>query len=173
VTDTSTHHARRRVLTWQDPLETAARGRSLSGLAFLQQMADGAIPPPPIAMLMGFRIVEVSPGRAVFACTPDESHYNPIGLVHGGLLCTLADTVIGCAVSSTLEAGVGYTSIDVQVSFLRPVTVRTGELLATGLVTKPGRRVAFARAEIAAPDGRMVATATGSCLIIDRPPDAT
>jgi uncharacterized protein (TIGR00369 family) len=103
----------------------------------------------------------------VFEYTPDESVYNPLGVVHGGLLCTLADTVAGCAVQTTLEAGVGYTSIDITVNYLRPVTLDSGTILATGRVIKPGRRVALAAAEVHDQAGRLLATATSNCLIID------
>jgi uncharacterized protein (TIGR00369 family) len=152
---------------WYDPLITAAAGRPLSGADFLRAIQDGAIAPPPIAMLFGLRIREVEVGRVVFECEPDESAYNPIGLVHGGLVCTLADTVAGCAVHTTLDAGVAYTSIDLNVSYLRPVTKDSGVLRATGRVTKPGRRVAFSTAEIADQSGKIVATATSSLLVMD------
>ena len=97
---------------------------------------------------------------------PDESVYNPIGLVHGGLLCTLADSVAGCAVHTTLDAGVGYTSIDITVNFLRPVTLESGRLRATGVVTKAGRKVALAAVEIHDSSDKLVATASSNCLII-------
>lgn len=129
-------------------------------------MRDGLLPPPPIAGLIGMRLVEVDVGKVVFESEPDESVYNPIGLVHGGLVCTLADSVTGCAVHSTLEAGYGYTSIDINVSYLRAVTANSGTLRATGLITRPGRRVAFARAEIVDGFGKVVATATSSCLVM-------
>jgi uncharacterized protein (TIGR00369 family) len=108
----------------------------------------------------------VDHGLAVFECTPDESVYNPIGLVHGGLVCTLADSVAGCAVHTTLEPGARYTSIDITVNYLRPVTLGSGRLVATGRVTKPGRRVALATAEVTDGAGRLVATATSNCLIL-------
>ena len=104
-----------------------------------------------------------------FLITPDESSYNPIGLVHGGLVCTLLDSVVGCAVHTTLPAGVGYTSIDLQVSYLRPVHAHSGRLVAHGWVTKPGRRVAFAQGDVRDADGRLLATATSSLLIIAPP----
>src|SRR5450756_902348 len=118
------------------------------GIDFLGAMQRGEVPPPPIALLLDFAICELEVGRVVFECTPDQSHYNPIGMVHGGLVCTLADTVIGCAVHTTLDLGLTYTSIDLNVSYLRPVTGSSGVLRATGRVTKPGRRVAFAAADI-------------------------
>jgi len=156
-----------RTVRWYDPGPTAAAAAGLSGLDFLRQLRDGTRPPPPIASLFGMRMATVESGRVVFEYEPDDSVYNPIGMVHGGVVCTLADTVIGCAVHSTLEAGVGYTSIDLQVSYLRPLTSGSGVVVATGIVVKPGRRAAFGRAEIVDGAGRTVAEATGSCLIMD------
>jgi uncharacterized protein (TIGR00369 family) len=161
---------RSRTVTWYDPMATAAAASTMSGLELLEAIGDGRLPPAPIAALFGMRGVAIEDGRVVFECAPDHSAYNPIGVVHGGLVCTLADTVAGCAVHSTLEAGVGYTSIDINVSYLRPVTSESGVLVATGQVTKRGRRVAFATAEIVDGSGRLVATATSNCLIMDHRP---
>jgi uncharacterized protein (TIGR00369 family) len=99
-----------------------------------------------------------------FRCQPDESAYDPIGLVHGGLVCTLLGSVAGCAVHSTLPAGVGYTSLEIKVGRLRPVRHGDGKLTATGRVTKPGRRAAFADGEVRDEDGRLIATASSTCL---------
>ena len=154
---------------WHDPGISAAAGATLGGLEFLRAIRDGVLPPAPIAVLLGMKIREVEVGRVVFECEPDESAYNPIGVVHGGLVCTLADTVAACAVHTTLDLGVAYTSIDLNVSYLRPVTVSSGVLRATGLVTKPGRRVAFCSAEIVDHAGKAVATATSSCLVMELP----
>lgn len=159
---------RSRLVSWHDPARSAEAAAELSGLEFLRALRDGRIPPPPIASVLGFALVAVEPGRVEFACRPDESAYNPIGLVHGGLVCTLADSAAGCALQSLLEAGVGYTTIDLHVSFLRSVTAGSGELRAVGTVTKHGRRVGFAEVVVVDPDGRTVATATSSLLVIDR-----
>ena len=166
---------REKTVSWYDPMTTAAMAMAMamamagtmSGRHFLEGIRDGLIPAPPIAKLMSLSIQEVGEGRVVFTCAPDESLYNPIGLVHGGLICTLADTVIGCAVHSLLEAGVAYTSIDLTVNYLRPVLADGKALRATGVVTKSGRRVAFANAEIVDGAGKIVATASGSALIMD------
>jgi uncharacterized protein (TIGR00369 family) len=166
-TPTEWGEPRSRTVTWYDPLTTAAAAATMSGLEFLRAMAEGSLPPAPIATLFQMRPVEVDEGRVVFECQPDQSAYNPIGVVHGGLVCTLADTVAACAVHTTLEPGMGYTSIDINVSYLRPVTSDSGVLRATGQVTKRGRRVAVATAEIVDGAGRPVATATGSCLVMD------
>lgn len=158
--------ARSRAVTWHDPHLGASAGRGMSGLEYLQAMADGLLPPPPIAQTLNFGLGKASEGEVWFTCTPDESVYNPIGSVHGGLMCTLLDSVIGCAVHSTLPAGVGYTSIELKVNYLRGVTATSGELTAHGWVTKPGRRVAFADGDVRDAHGKVVATATGSCLVI-------
>lgn len=159
---------RSRTVHWHDPAVTAAAGARLNGLEFLRAIRDGVLPPPPIATLLGMQMREIEVGRVVFECEPDESTYNPIGVVHGGLVCTLADTVAGCAVHSTLEEGVAYTSIDLNVSYLRPVTTSSGLLRATGVVTKRGRRVAFSTAEIVDHAGKLVGSATSSCLVMEQ-----
>lgn len=154
-----------REVQWQDPAETLATAATMSGLDYLCAMGDGELPISPIGQLMNMRGVSAEEGEVVFAFTPDESMLNPLGIVHGGPICTLLDSVIGCAVHTTLPAGTAYTSIDINVSYLRPPRVGV-ELTATGRVTKPGRRVAFAEGEIRDEDGKLVATATGSCLVI-------
>ena len=159
---------RTRTVSWYDPTRTAAVAESMSGLDFLSGMQEGSYPPPPIASLLGMRIRDVEQGRVVFEYEPDDSVYNPIGMIHGGVVCTLADTVIGCAVHTTLGAGASYTSIDLQVTYLRPLAATSGLVVATGVVVKPGRRVAFGRAEIVDGAEKLVAQATGSCLVMDR-----
>ncbi|WP_369690718.1 PaaI family thioesterase [Nocardia crassostreae] len=140
---------RTKTVTWYDPkigLEALASG--MTGLEYLTGMLEGRIPGAPIAGLFGMRPVSVETGDVVFGCTPDESMYNPIGTVHGGTACTLLDSVIGCAVQTTLSAGVGYTSVEIKINYLRPITAQTGEFFAHGWVTKPGKRVAFAEGDI-------------------------
>jgi uncharacterized protein (TIGR00369 family) len=161
--------ARSRTVTWYDPLITAAGALQRSGLETMEAIRDGVLPPPPIAMLMQFDIRSLEEGRVEFGCTLDESVYNPIGVVHGGLVCTLLDTVVGCAVHTTLPAGLAYTSIELKVNYLRPVHATSGPLTAIGRVTKPGRRVAFAEGEILDAQGRSVATASSSLLVFPIP----
>ena len=156
---------RQRTVTWHDPQVGAAVMGSMTGQQYLQAMVDGTLPPPPISALMGMTALSVEVGTVVFSCTPDESAYNPIGLVHGGLVCTLLDSVVGCAVHSTLPAGTGYTSLEIKVSYLRAVRTGEGQLLATGRVTKPGNRVAFAEGEVRDAADRLVASATSTCLV--------
>lgn len=157
---------RERRITWHDPLLGAGVGRQSSGRDYLQAMLDGVLPPPPIARTLGFALTRIEDGEAWFSCTPDESTYNPIGSVHGGLVCTLLDSALGCAVHTQLPAGVGYTSIEIKINYLRGVNAASGLLTAHGWVTKPGRRVAFVDGDLRDASGRLVATATGSCLTI-------
>jgi uncharacterized protein (TIGR00369 family) len=159
---------RHKTITWYDPVSAARQGAAMSGIEHLEAVRDGALPPPPIAEHFGFRLVEVATGDVTFACTPDESAYNPIGLIHGGLVCTLLDSVTGCAVQSTLPAGAGYTSVEIKVSYLRPVHGEIGELRARGWITKPGRRIAFAEGDVRDASGKLIATASSTCLIMDR-----
>ncbi len=160
---------RSRTVEWDDPVATAAGVVRHSGLDALRALRDGALPPPPISRLLQFDVSEVDEGRVVFTCTVDESVYNPIGVVHGGLVCTLLDSVVGCAVHTTLPQGLGYTSIELKVNYLRPVTLDSGRLTATGTVVKPGRRVAFAEGTVVDGAGRTVATASSSLLVFPLP----
>ena len=159
---------REKTISWEDPHATALAGMQLSGLDFIRQIVSGAIPAPPIARLMGFDLGVVREGEVEFTGTPDESVYNPIGVVHGGYVCTMLDSALGCAVHTTLPAGTTYTSIEIKVNYLRPV--RGGmEVVAVGRVTKPGRRVAFAEGEIRDGDGKVLATAHSSFLVMPVP----
>jgi uncharacterized protein (TIGR00369 family) len=150
---------------WQDPAIAAAAARELDGLAFLTQIAAGTIPPPPIAVTLGFELVSVEPGRAVFSLTPADYHYNPIGSVHGGVHATLCDSACGCAVHSLLPAGAFYTSLDLATRFIRPVTTGTGPLRCEGTVQHLGARTALAEARLTGEDGTLYAHATSNCLI--------
>lgn len=161
---------RSRTFDWADPAEALHQARQAgTGLDALQAMIDGTIAPPPIAQLMGFTLTEVGDGFAVFECLPAEFHYNPIGAVHGGLACTLLDSALGCAGHTTLPAGIGYTSVDLNVRYLRPITHASGMLRATGRVIKGGRRVIFTEGELIDGAGQTVATATSSLLVLTPP----
>lgn len=118
-----------RAYNWRDPGITAAAAREYDGLTFLQAIADGSLPPPPVAQTLDFRPVSVQAGAVLFEFTPAEFHYNPIGSVHGGVISTLCDSACGCAVQSMLPAGSYYTSLDLSVKFLRPVTSEADRML--------------------------------------------
>ena len=157
--------SREKTVTWYDHHVGLAAMPTMSGLDYLRAMQDGTLPPPPISALMGMTVSSVGEGEVTFRCTPDASAYNPIGVIHGGLVCTLLDSVVGCAVHTTLPAGTGYTSLEIKVSYLRAVHADGGTLLATGRVTKPGRRAAFADGEVRDEQQRLVATATSTFLV--------
>lgn len=159
-----------RTVTWYDPERSAAKGLQLAGIDYLRAMLDGELPPPPISKLITMELVEVEEGRVVFTCEPDRSAYNPIGTVHGGLVCTLLDSVAGCAIHSTLPQGKGYTSVEIKVSYLRPVVASSGTLTATGTVVKTGSRVGFTEGVVTDAAGNLVATATSTLLVFDLPP---
>jgi uncharacterized protein (TIGR00369 family) len=158
-----------RVVTWRDPVTTQATAASMSGLAYWKAVADGHLPPSPIAELLRMGLVEVQNGRIAFSCTPDASMYNPLGLVHGGAVCTLLDTATACAMHTTLPEGVGYTSVEIKVNYLRAVTVASGTLTAVGTVVKAGSRIGFAEGKVTDASGKLVATATSTLLVFDLP----
>ena len=157
---------RERSHAWSDPMRTAAVAAGLSGLEFFSAISEGRVAPPPIMSTLDFDATEFAEGRAEFRLTPKEFHYNPIGSVHGGVFAAMLDSACGCAVHTRLQAGEFYTSVDLSVKFLRPVTLATGQIAAVGTVTHLGRRTALAEARITDTAGKLYATATSSCLII-------
>ena len=158
---------RSKTVTWHEPGPTTATGLSMAGVDYLQAIVAGELPPPPIAGLMEFDMVEAEVGLAVFTCRPDESAYNPIGAIHGGVVCTLLDSVAGCALHTTLPQGQGYTSIEIKVNYLKAVRLNSGLLTATGTVVKSGARVGFTEGVVTDESGATVATATSTLLIFD------
>jgi uncharacterized protein (TIGR00369 family) len=156
---------RRLTIEWQDPAALARAARAMAGIDFLRAIQGGALPAPPIARLLGFDLEEVEPGRAVFAVAPGERHYNPIGVVHGGLAATLCDSAMGCAVQSLLPAGAGYTTLEFKVNFVRAVTRDTGKLLCEGSIVHLGRRSGVASARLTDAQGTLYAHATTTCLV--------
>lgn len=153
-------------VTWEDPMALARAARELSGLEFLSKIVRGELPWPPIGRLMDFGPTEVAEGRAVFEVEPREQHYNPIGVVHGGLLATLLDSAMACAVHSTLPAGTGYTTVELHVNLVRAAGVDTGRLRAEGEILHRGSRVATAQGRVVDAKGRLYAHGTTTCLVL-------
>ncbi len=153
-------------VTWQDPMPLAQAAREMSGLEFLGKIVRGELPWPPIGRLMDFGPTEVGEGRAVFEVEPSEKHYNPIGVVHGGLLATVLDSAMACAVHSTLPAGTGYTTVELHVNLVRAVGADSGRLRAEGDVVHRGSRVATAQGRVVDAKGRLYAHGTTTCLIV-------
>jgi uncharacterized protein (TIGR00369 family) len=158
---------RSRSFSWEDPAATAAAALELPGLQCMQAIVDGTLPPPPIARLLDFELVEVQDGRALFALAPAEWMYNPIGSVHGGIAATILDSCMGCAVHTTLEAGVGYTTTDLQVRYIRAMSDTTGRVLAEGRVIHRGKRTATAEGRLfVESDERLLAHGSTGCVIL-------
>jgi len=136
-------------------------------MAYLQAIMDGTLPPPPIALTLGMDLVELGEGRAVFAAEPSEYHYNPIGVVHGGLAATLLDSATGCAVQTTLPAGVGYTTLELKTNFVGAITRDTGRVLCEAEVVHRGGTIATAEGRLRVESsGKLLAHGTSTCLII-------
>lgn len=158
---------RERTVTWIDPLPAAEKALTMSGLDYLRALQRGELPPAPIALTMGLTIEEVEEARVVFAAEPGEHHYNPIGTVHGGLLATLLDSVMACAVHTTLPAGIRYTTLELKVNYVRPVTLDTGRIVGEGLVLHRGSTVATAEGRATREwDGALLAHGTTTCLVM-------
>jgi uncharacterized protein (TIGR00369 family) len=163
---TQENSERTRTVTWKDPQLLGEAGRGLSGLEFLQKIVAGELPPPPIAALMNFDIVQLQEGQATFSVKPAEYHYNPIGVVHGGLAMTLLDSAMGCAVHSTLPAGAMYTTLEIKVNFIRAMTAETGRVRGEAKVIHVGGRTATAEGRIVDEAGKLYAHGTTTCLIL-------
>jgi uncharacterized protein (TIGR00369 family) len=158
--------SRTRTITWEDPTAAVQTGKTISGIAFLKAMQSGELPPPPIAVLLGMSIAEVSEGHAVFIAEPSEYHYNPLGTVHGGVMATMLDSALGCAVQSMLPAGTSYTTIELNTNFLRPVTAKTGTIYAEGKIIHVGGRIATAEGRLTDAAGKLYAHGTTTCIIM-------
>jgi len=156
---------RTRTITWEDPRTLAKAAVGLSGMEYLQKIVAGELPPPPIGVLMNFRIAELSEGRAVFTVEPAEYHYNPIGVVHGGLAATLLDSAMGCAVHSTLPAGASYTTLEIKVNFLRPMSAETGLVRCEANIIHIGGRTAVAEGRVVDQRGKLYAHGTTTCIV--------
>jgi uncharacterized protein (TIGR00369 family) len=158
---------RSRQLVWQDPVATAAAGATMTGMEYMTAIVSGEMPPPPIAVTMQLRPVELEEGRVVFEGEPGEEHYNPIGVVHGGYAATLLDSALGCAVHTTLPAGLGYTSLGLEAKFVRPITRDTGRVLCEATVLYRGRKQATSEARLtAAESGKLLAHGSATCMIL-------
>jgi uncharacterized protein (TIGR00369 family) len=139
--------------------------REFSGLEIFQKLIAGELPYPPICDTVGFMLISVEKGHVVFQGTPEHRHYNPIGSVHGGFHATLLDSCVGCAVHTTLEAGQGYTTIELKVNFVRGLTDRVGPVRAEGTVIHVGKQIATAEGRLFDIEGRLYAHASTTCLV--------
>lgn len=138
----------------------------MSGIEMLRAIRKGELAPPPITQALDFVLAEVEEGRVVFMLTPAEYHYNPIGSVHGGVAATLLDSAMGCAVNTLLPEGVAYTTLELKVNYIRPLTIATGPVRAEGTVQHVGGKIAVAEGRLTSQDGKLYASATTTCLVM-------
>ncbi len=167
MTDRDTE-ARRRTITWSDPERFREAARSRGGLRLLEAQISGEIPQAPIAELMNFALAEVSEGRAVVTGTPEEYHYNPIGIVHGGFAATLIDSATGMATMAALPEGARWTTLELKVTYVRAMTKDTGTVRCEASVVHKGSRVVTSEARLVDAAGKLYAHGTATCLVLDR-----
>jgi uncharacterized protein (TIGR00369 family) len=146
---------------------SADRRKQMSGLEFVQGLADGTLPLNTIARTLGYDVAEAASGRVVVTAEPSDAHLNPAGTVHGGFSATLLDSCMGLAVQTTLEKGFGQTTLEFKISLLRPITPETGLIKAEGVVLQRGRRVGTAEGRITDSKGRLLAHGTTTRLIFE------
>ena len=144
------------------PIEQA---RAMDGLTLFKGLLEGRFPAPPIGKALGFRVSEVELGRVVFDYTPVYDHYNPLGTVHGGIAATLLDSVMGCCIHTTLKAGIGYTTVEIKVNYVRAMTDKTGPVKAEGKVINVGARIGTSEGKLYDGAGKLLAHGTTTCLI--------
>jgi uncharacterized protein (TIGR00369 family) len=145
----------------------STQAREMSGLEFISAVRDGDLPSAPIQDLLGFYLAEASEGRTVFTLVPEERHYNPIGVVHGGVAATLLDSAMGAAVHTTLPLGNAYSTLETKFNLVRAITTETGEIRAEGVVLHRGSRMATAEGRVTrASDGKLLAHGTSTCLVL-------
>lgn len=156
-------------VTWEDPHQIADALANRPGLEFMRAMQRGEIPEPPVARLLQFdTLIEVAEGRVVFEYHPHESQYNPMGTIHGGASSGVIDAAMGCAVITTLKLGEGFTTLDLQLRYFRPITDKTGAMRCTGVILHRGRTFATAEARLTGEAGRLYIHATSTCAISQR-----
>ena len=146
----------------------ADRQKEMSGLEFVKGLVDGTLPLNTIARTLGYDITEVESGRVVITAEPNMTQLNPAGTVHGGFSATLLESCMGLAVLSTLERGIGQTTLEFKISLVRPITPETGSVKAEGVMISRGRRIGTAEGRITDGNGRLLAHGTTTCLIFER-----
>ncbi len=149
----------------ETPLRKTEARRALSGLEYMRLLLTGELPPSGMVGLMGFKLAEVSEGRAVFTIKPDERHYNGIGIAHGGLAATLLDSALGCAINTMMPAGKIFTTLEMKINYVRPLRRETGEVRCEASVIHVGGRVATAAGRIVDESGKLYAHGTATCML--------
>lgn len=152
-----------------DLQQLAEAARGLSGLAYLDAIRQGRLPPPPVAKLIGFTFTQVADGLVAASLLPRAEHYNAIGTVHGGIIATILDTVMGCAVHSRLPQGYAYTTLEIKINYVRGVTTAVGELSAAANTVHLGKQIATAEGQVRDIAGKLYAHGTTTCLVFKLP----
>lgn len=153
-------------VSWRDPALGADAAATLMGIEYLRAMARGDAPSPPLSLVLGFRLEVIEEGRVIVTVQPAEYHYNPRGVVHGGLAAALFDSSLGCAVQSLLPPASAAPTIQLQVNYIRPITIATGKLSCSGEVIHIGQRSATAGGQLTDAAGKLYAHATGTFIIM-------
>ncbi|MDR3715702.1 MAG: PaaI family thioesterase [Puia sp.] len=157
---------RSRTIHWEDPAAAAVKAKQMAGLDYLQAIGRGEIAYPPLLKSLEFKPETLEAGKALFSFQPQEWHYNSIGSVHGGVISAILDTAMGCALHTLLPEGVGYTTLELKVNFLKTVTIASGRLTALGKIIHQGGRTALTEAQLTDEKGVLYAHALSTCLII-------
>jgi uncharacterized protein (TIGR00369 family) len=165
MADVEQNTQRTRTFSWEDPMVGANAAPNLSGIEYITAIVNGEIPAPPIAILMNIRISEIERGRVVFEGYPQEYHYNPIGSVHGGFAATICDSALGCCIHTMLPKGTGYTTLELSVNYLRPITTNIQTVYCEGKVIHVGRQIATAEARLTDSEGKLYAHAKTTCAV--------
>ena len=158
-----------RAVTREFGVATREQLAGRSGLEIFRAMIAGELPAPPITRTLDFLLVEADPGRVVFQGRPGLAHYNPMGTVHGGWFATLLDSALGCAVYSVLPPGKAYTTAELKINIVRPLTDKVPLVRAEGKVIHVGGRMATAEGRLTGPDGKLYAHASTTCFLFDAP----
>lgn len=157
---------REKTFSWGNPLIGAKAAQTMNGLDYLKAMERGELPKPPIAEALDLCEIDVEHGKVTFYFTPAEFHYNPIGSVHGGAISTVLDSAMGCTLHSLLPQGTAYTTLELKINFLRPITVKNGRLICAGKVIHLGSKTALVEAQIVDTDGKVYAHGVSTCIIM-------
>lgn len=158
--------SRSTTVTWQDPRILSEAAGSMEGFEFLRAICDGRLPQPPMAELLGFRLAQVDKGHVVFECEPGERHYNPIGVVHGGLAMTMLDSCMACSIQTMVPPGSSYTTLEAKVNLVRAITSGVGKLRAIGRTIHVGSRVGTSEGRLEDASGKLFAHGTTTCIVL-------
>jgi uncharacterized protein (TIGR00369 family) len=133
-------------------------------LSLAQKMISGELPPPPVAQLVGFQLVAIESGQAIMEMQTDKRHANPMGTLHGGVLCDIADAAMGMAFASTLDDGESFTTLEMKINFMKPVW--NAKLKAVGKVLKAGNTIGLTECDVTDENDQLVAHATSTCMVL-------